>query len=177
MLGEFGEAEPAAAEAVGGDGGELEGWLVDVVKEAAVDEVLGGDGLVLVGGREVEVVVFGELELVVLEVGDFSEEVIAGVGAGEVDFGAVSADEVEFCGEFEVDEVVGGEVAEEEVEFANGGVFVLSDLEAFFEDVEMGGGGEELGEGVFEEVAKFLAEVQGLWGGWEGEEMAGKGGG
>lgn len=173
-MGELVDGEPFAAAAGGveelGGGGSGGG---EVIEEAAVDELLGDDGLVAEFGREVVAVFLGEGELVGAEAGELFEVVIAGVGAGEF----IVNGEVEFGGELEVDELAGGGVAEEEVELAEGGVGVFLDLEVLGEEVEAGRGVEEEGEGVFVEVAEFLLEVEvgGLSG--EAEGVVGERGG
>ncbi|MFT6241887.1 MAG: hypothetical protein ACJAQT_003987 [Akkermansiaceae bacterium] len=159
---DFVEVEPFAAAAVWGNefwrGG---GGSVDVVEETAVDKVLGDDGLVSVFFGEVVFEKGGELELMAAEAGELLQVVVAGVGAGEGEAGWGIDGEVELGGEFEVDELVGGEVAKEEIEFADRGVDVFLNLEALFEEIEVGGGFEEEGEGVFVEVAEFLLKVEG----------------
>lgn len=162
VVGDFVEVEPFASAAVLGDefrGGRSGG--VDVIEEASVDEVLGDDDFVAVFFREVTLEKDGKLELVGAKAGEFFEVVVAGVRAGEGEAGWSVEGEVELGGEFEVDELVGGEVAEEEVELADGGVDVFLNLEVLFEEIEVWGGFEEKGEGVFVEVAEFLLEVEG----------------
>lgn len=138
VLGEFFLVEPVAAAAVWVD--ELGGGLlggVDVIEEAAVDEVLGVDFFVAVFFWEVVLEFLGEDELVLAEAGEFAGVVVAGVWAGEVPAFWSFYCEVEFYGELEVDEFLGG--ADEEIEFAEGVVDVGADLEVFFG--ELGGAG------------------------------------
>ena len=140
VMGELVDGEPKSATAVGvekfrscGGGG------VNVIEEATVDELLRDDGLVAEFFGEVLLVEAGELKLVGAKACEFTEVVVAGVGAGEGEAGIGFDGEVEFGGELEVDESAGGEVAEEEIEFADGGVNVGLDLEVLREEIEGGG--------------------------------------
>lgn len=170
--------EPFAASAVGvqGFGGGGSGAL-DVVEEAAVDQLLGDDGLVAEFRWEVTLGEAGELELVGAEAGEFSEVVVAGVGAGEGEAGVGLDGEVEFGGEFEMNELAGSKVTEEKIEFADGGVDVGLDLQVLGEEIVAGGVGEEEAKGVLVEVPEFLVEVEVGSGVGEGEMVPGEGGG
>tara|TARA_B110000037_G_scaffold46775_1_gene57338 strand:- start:6279 stop:6623 length:345 start_codon:yes stop_codon:yes gene_type:complete len=101
VLGELGDGEPAALAAVGvyklraGGGGG-----VDVIEDATVYEVAGGDGFLAEGGGEGVAVLFRKDELVGAEAVEFAKEIVAGVGAGEREAFRGFYGEVEFCGEF-----------------------------------------------------------------------------
>lgn len=161
MMGELVGTEPPSAAAVRIQKSDGCGFLCsDVVEEATVDEVLREDffGAEFLG--EVVLEKPGKLKLVGAEAGEFFEVVIAGVraGEGEAVFGFDS--EVELGREFEVDELARGEISEEEIELADGGVDVGLNLEIAGEEVELRRGFEEEGEGVFVKVAEFLAEIE-----------------
>ena len=74
----------------------------------------------------------------IAESGKFAVVVVAGIGAGEGEAVRCVDGEVEFCGQFEVDEISGGFFAEEEIQLADGSVDVCADLEVFFEEIEGG---------------------------------------
>ena len=97
----FVDREPAATGAVGMDEfgrGELGG--IDVIEEATIDELLHANGLLAVGLWEGVAVFFGEGELMAAQALEFSEIIVAGVGAGEGEAGGCFDGEVEFGGEF-----------------------------------------------------------------------------
>lgn len=75
-----------------------------------------------------------------------------------------------------MDELADGEIAEEEVEFSDGGVDVGLNLEVAGEEVVAGGSFKEEGEGVFVEVTEFLVEVEVGECRGEGESLMGEGG-
>ena len=95
---------------------------------------------------------FGDAKLVLLEVAKFFEVIVSSIWSRKI----TSNGEVEFGGEFEVDELVGFEITEKEVEFANGGVNVFLNLEVPFEEVEIFRGRKDLSEGFFVKVAELL---------------------
>ena len=140
VVGELIDGEPFSATAAGVE--EVRGgWSggVEMIEEAAVDELLGDNRFVTKFFREVVFEKAGELELVAAKAGEFSEVVVAGVGAGEGEAGFGVDGEVEFGGKFEVDQLAGDEIAEEEIEFADGGVDVGLDLEILGEEIIRGG--------------------------------------
>ena len=55
-----------------------------------------------------------------------------------------------------MDELVGFEITEKEVEFANGGVNVFLDLEVSFQEIVAFRRRKDLSEGVFVKVAELL---------------------
>lgn len=145
------------------------------VEEATVDELAGDNGFVAVVFGERVTVLFGKGELVVAEALQFSEVVVAGIGTGEVEAGISFNSEIEFGGELKVDELAVPEVAEEEVEFANGGVGVASDLEISGQEIVIGRGLQKDRQGVLVEIAEFLLKVQRSDICLDGEMMVGKG--
>ena len=102
------------------------------------------------------------------EEGELSSVVVASIGAGKEEFGTGLDGEVEFGCELEMNELVGVEIPEEEVEFAKGGVNVALDLEIPSEKLPTGGVFDENGEGIFVEMTEFLLQI-------EESEFAGKG--
>lgn len=135
--GDFVFVKPATAAAVGGDelgGGRL--FSMDVIEEAAVNELVGFDHFAGVRlGKEV-LMVGGKRELVFAEAFEFAMVVVAGVGAGEGQALWRVDGQIEFGREFKVDEVSGVEITKEKIELANGGVDVALELEVFFEEQE-----------------------------------------
>jgi hypothetical protein len=127
-------------------------WSFYVIEEASVNELLSFDVFVAVAGWKVIFKSLGDAELVLLEVANFFEVIVSGIWSGEI----ISNGEVEFGGELEVDELVGFKIAKKKVEFANGGVNVLLNLEVSFEEVVVFRGRKDLSEGVFVKVAEFL---------------------
>ena len=97
-------------------------------------------------------VFFGDAKLVLLEVAKFFEVIVSSIWPRKI----TSNGEVEFGGEFEVDELVGFEITEKEVEFANGGVNVFLDLEVSFQEIVVFRRRKDLSEGVFVKVAELL---------------------
>ena len=73
-----------------------------MIEEASVNELLRNDVFFAVFGWEVRLEIMGKLELVLAEVTQFFEVVVAGIGAGKI----ASDGEVEFCSKLEVDELV-----------------------------------------------------------------------
>ncbi len=108
---------------------------------------------------------FGNAELVLLEVAKFFEVIVSGIWSRKI----TSNGEVEFGGEFEVDELVSFEITEKKVEFANGGVNVFLDLEVSFQEIVVFRSRKDLSEGVFVKVAELLGEVERRCFSWGGE--------
>jgi len=123
-----------------------------VIEEASVNELLCFDIFITVVAWKVFLVFFGDAKLVLLEVAKFFEVIVSGIWSGKI----TSNGEVEFGGEFEVDELVGFEITEKEVEFANGGVNVFLDLEVSFQEIVAFRRRKDLSEGVFVKVAELL---------------------
>lgn len=123
-----------------------------MIKEASVNELLCFDVFITVVAWKVFLVFFGDAKLVLLEVAKFFEVIVSGIWSGKI----TSNGEVEFGGEFEVDELVGFEITEKEVEFANGGVNVFLDLEVSFQEIVAFRRRKDLSEGVFVKVAELL---------------------
>ena len=123
-----------------------------MIKEASVNELLCFDVFITVVAWEVVLVFFGDAKLVLLEVAKFFEVIVSSIWSRKI----TSNGEVEFGGEFEVDELVGFEITEKEVEFANGGVNVFLDLEVSFQEIVVFRGRKDLSEGVFVKVAELL---------------------
>lgn len=136
---EFVLVEPAAPSAGGGNEfGVCQLVGMDMIEEAAVDELLRFDGFVAISFREMIREVRRKGELVIAESGKFAVVVVAGIGAGEGEIVRGVDGEVELGSEFEVDEIAGGFFAEEEIQLADGSVDVFADLEVFFEEIEGG---------------------------------------
>lgn len=110
-----------------------------MVEKTAVDELLRDDFLISVGFRKIVPVANWELELVLTKAGDFSEVVVAGIGAGKSQAVVSLKREIKFSRKFEVDESIGFEIPEEEINFSNGGMAVFLNLEAFFFEFELRG--------------------------------------
>ncbi|MDA7674048.1 hypothetical protein N9B18_00010 [Akkermansiaceae bacterium] len=123
-----------------------------MIEEASVNELLCFDIFITVVAWKVFLVFFGDAKLVLLEVAKFFEVIVSGIWSGKI----TSNGEVEFGGEFEVDELVGFEITEKEVEFANGGVNVFLDLEVSFQEIVAFRRRKDLSEGVFVKVAELL---------------------
>ena len=123
-----------------------------MIEEASVNELLCFDVFITVVAWKVFLVFFGDANLVLLEVAKFFEVIVSGIWSGKI----TSNGEVEFGGEFEVDELVGFEITEKEVEFANGGVNVFLDLEVSFQEIVAFRRRKDLSEGVFVKVAELL---------------------
>lgn len=107
MPGDFISKKPLAASAVWID----EIWIclfrgINMIEEAAVDELLRDDCLISITLREVVAVAGGELKLMITKTGDFSKVIIAGIGTGEFQAVFRLKCEVELGCEFEVDELV-----------------------------------------------------------------------
>ena len=94
-----------------------------------------------------------------LEVAKFFEVIVSGIWSRKI----TSNGEVEFGGEFEVDELVSFEITEKKVEFANGGVNVFLDLEVSFQEIVVFRRRKDLSEGVFVKVAELLRKVERRW--------------
>ena len=106
-----------------------------MVEEAAVDEMLGLDVFVAELGGKLFFEKAGELKLVSPEAGEFFEVVVTSIGTGKGEPLFAEDGEVELGGEFEVDESLFFEIAEEEVQLADGVVLVFLDLEILGEEI------------------------------------------
>ena len=123
-----------------------------MIEQASVNELLRFDVFSSVGSWKIISKFLGDAELVLLEVAKFFEVIVSGIWSRKI----TSNGEVEFGGEFEVDELVGFEITEKEVEFANGGVNVFLDLEVSFQEIVVFRRRKDLSEGVFVKVAELL---------------------
>lgn len=129
---------------------------IDVIKKAAVDQLLGHDGFLPELVWKKRLMILHQGQLMIPEASEFIEVVIADIGAGEF----IADGEVEFGREFEMDELAGGKIAQEKIEFADGAVAIFLKLEIFGEEIDCGGCDEKCREGVFVEVAELLLNVE-----------------
>ena len=123
-----------------------------MIEQASVNELLRFDVFTSVGYGKVITKFLWDAELVLLEVAKFFEVIVSGIWSRKI----TSNGEVEFGGEFKVDELVGFEITKKEVEFANGGVNVFLDLEVSFQEIVVFRRRKDLSEGVFVKVAELL---------------------
>jgi len=131
-----------------------------VIKKAPNDQLLGCDGLVAVFFGEVTAKVEGKLQLVGPKAGEFSEVIVVGIWPRKGEDAIGFHCQIEFGGELEVNEVFRVSLAKQEVEFPDGGVAVLLNLQVAFKEFLARRVIEEKGEGVFVEVAQLLFEVE-----------------
>ena len=109
---------------------------MNVIKKTAVNELFGLDGFVAIDFREVFLESGGESELMIAKAGEFAVVVVAGIGAGESEAVRSFDGEVKLGGELQVQKLAALEIAKEIVQFADGGVDVFADLQAFFEEIK-----------------------------------------
>ncbi len=109
-----------------------------MVKETAVNQVPGDDGGISILFGKMSLMDSGELELVATETGEFPVVVVPRVWSGEEHSGIRFDGEIEFGGQFEVDEMAGFEVFDQKIEFTEGGVNVALDLKVPFEKIPAG---------------------------------------
>ena len=130
-----------------------------MIEQASVNELLRFDVFTSVGYWKVITKFLWDAELVLLEVAKFFEVIVSGIWSRKI----TSNGEVEFGGEFEVDELVSFEITEKKVEFSNGGVNVFLDLEVSFQEIVVFRRRKDLSEGVFVKVAELLRKVERRW--------------
>ena len=123
-----------------------------MIEQASVNELLRFDVFSSVGSWKIISKFLGDAKLVLLEVAKFFEVIVSGIWPRKI----TANGEVEFGGEFKVDELVGFEITKKEVEFANGGVNVFLDLEVSFQEIVVFRRRKDLSEGVFVKVAELL---------------------
>lgn len=133
---------------------------VDVIKEAAIDELLRDDCFVTIGFGQVFVVAGGKLELVFAKTGDFFEIIVAGIGTGKSEASGGIESEVELGGEFQVNELSRCKISNEEVEFAQGGVDVFLNLDVLGEEIVVLRKLKKPSEDVFVEMSELLLEIE-----------------
>ena len=123
-----------------------------MIEQASVNELLRFDVFTSVGYWKVITKFLWDAELVLLEVAKFFEVIVSSIWSRKI----TANGEIEFGGEFKVDELVGFEITKKEVEFANGGVNVFLDLEVSFQEIVVFRRRKDLSEGVFVKVAELL---------------------
>ena len=89
-----------------------------------------------------------------------AEVVITRVRPRQLELSLLIHREVELGGELKVNNVSGFKIAEEKIEFADGGVNVAPELEAFFKELKGRRFAEEGCEGVLVKVPQLLLQVE-----------------
>lgn len=130
-----------------------------VVEEASIDQVLRDDGGVTVFFGKIGPVGPWKLELVRAQSGEFALIIVPGIGPREDDVGVRLNGEVEFGGQFKVDEITGIPILEQEIQLPECGVNVALNLQIALQNIPTVRMVQESCQSIFVEMPQFLPEI------------------